>query len=59
MKNYDLGINDLAKMYNRTRVTIYNWINAGLPRKKVMDGLREVYRFNKEEVEEWIQSQKS
>ena len=45
---------DLCKKYDKTIVTIYNWINKGLPHEKVMDGMKEVYRFDEKEVDEWL-----
>lgn len=57
MVSHNLGIEDLTKMHNRTRVTIYNWINAGMPYKREREGLKLTYRFNKEEVETWLDKQ--
>lgn len=55
MKEYSLATKDLMRIYNRTRMTIYNWIAAGLPHKTIKDGKRLVHRFDGAEVEKWLQ----
>jgi excisionase family DNA binding protein len=51
-----LSSTEIAKIFNRTQLTVYRWVNAGLPHNKVGDGMKEVYRFNYEEVKEWLES---
>ena len=53
-KEYNLTSRDLMAKYDRTIGTIYRWISIGIPHQKVLIGLREQYRFNEEEVEEWL-----
>ena len=54
-KQYNLTTKDLMKKYDKTIITIYNWIEKGLPHIKEKNGLREIYKFNPQEVEKWIQ----
>ncbi len=51
-----LTTQDLVRIYGKTVVTIYNWVKAGVPHEKVIDGMNKVYRFNQQEVEEWLRS---
>jgi len=48
----------LMEKYDRTRVTIYNWIDRGMPCEKVQIGLKEVYEFDSEEVDKWLKGDK-
>lgn len=49
---------DLCIKYDKTIVTIYRWIEKGMPHKKVRNGLRDTYEFDEKEVDEWLDQQK-
>ena len=53
----ELTTKQLIKKYDKTRQTIYNWIEKGMPYDKIQDGLKKVYRFNEQEVEEWLKKE--
>lgn len=49
---------ELAKLFNKRQLTIYNWVKAGLPHDMVMNGRMKEYRFNYNEVEQWLEKQR-
>lgn len=53
-----LTTKDLMVKYDKTTVTIYNWVKAGLPHKMIQDGRKTIYQFDEKEVEQWINSQR-
>ena len=51
----DMNVAQLAKEYNVQRQTVYTWVTKGMPHKKVTLGMRQVYKFDLEEVKEWME----
>ena len=58
MAEHEMTSRQLMRKYDKTIGTIYNWIAAGLPHVKRRHGLRDIYFFNAEEVEEWLNKDK-
>ena len=58
MPEHTLTTRDLLRKYDKSTVTIYNWIAAGLPHKKGKDGMKEIYLFNEAEVDAWLNKDK-
>lgn len=56
IKDYRLGAKDLMQLYGVTLGTVYNWVGRGLPHIKL--GVSGQYRFNADEVKEWLQDNK-
>ena len=56
IKNYRLSTKDLMELYGVTIGTIYNWLRKGLPHIKIE--ISGQYRFNADEVKEWLLSNK-
>lgn len=56
MKEYTLTTKDLMRIHDKTIGTIYNWIKAGVPYTRENEGRRLVYKFNDEEVKEWLKN---
>ncbi len=48
----------LADKVKKRQLTIYNWVKAGVPHDKIMNGKMEEYRFNYDEVIEWLEHQR-
>ncbi len=58
MNRQELTTRDLMRKYDKTIGTIYNWIAAGIPHTKGKDGMRDVYYFDAEAVEEWLSAER-
>lgn len=49
-----LTTTQLAKHYNITILTVYNWMKRGCPSVKALKGLKSVYLFDLQEVSNWL-----
>ncbi len=48
---------ELAKALHVSHTTVYNWIKKGCPHTSHRHGLREIKKFDIEEVKKWIINQ--
>jgi len=49
-----LTTSQLAKHFNITILTVYNWIKRGCPSIKSVKGLKKVYLFDLQAVIKWL-----
>ncbi len=45
---------EIAKIFNVTPVTVYNWVQKGLPHKVITQGTKTSMRFDQNAVEKWV-----
>ncbi len=47
---------DVARHFNVTTSTVYNWVARGLPYKEEIRGTKKIKRFDLAEVEKWVKN---
>ena len=46
---------EIARKYEVTSATVYNWVRKGLPHSEKRQGLRMVIMFDPQQVKDWLE----
>ena len=46
---------EVARKYEVTSATVYNWVRKGLPHSEKRQGLRMVIMFDPQQVKDWLE----